>query len=593
MKRQDVEKRLTWATEDVYPTDEDWEKHYDDIFAKLDFSDYHGKLGDKGTLLKYMKTTDDIEEELMRLAMYAEMLHDQDTSDSKYTSYFSKVGMLFSKYSEAIAFFRPEMTSYDEAYLNELVKDKDFSDYDYALSCLIKQKPHVLGADEERIIALSSETLQTFQEIFGMIDNADFKPADIEYKGEQTKLTHGLYSIILREDDREKRAEAYDKYYSVYNSLINTITETYYGNVKKDVFLSRAYKYNSCLEMALSDEDIKPVVYTNLLESVKYGFDAMHNYIKDRRDLLGAEKLYFYDINAYVVKDVDFSLDYDKSYDLVIEGLGVLGKEYQKLLKQAHDERWLDVEETDNKRSGAYSTGGKGMHPYVLLNFKGTLNDVFTIAHEMGHSIHTYFSCKNQPYAKSDYKIFVAEVASTVNEVLLLKYLLKKYDDKNLKIYLLNHYLETIRTTLFRQTLFAEFEYKAHKLVEEGTPLTKENLSQIYGDLNKEYYGDAIEHDYNISIEWCRVPHFYRSFYVYKYSTGITAAINIANRILTEGESALKDYFKFLSGGNSQDPVSLIRLAGVDLETKAPFEFAMKEFETTLKEFEKMCGLSK
>ncbi len=593
MKRQDVEKRLTWATEDVYPTDEDWEKNYDDIFAKLDFSDYHGKLGDKGTLLKYMKTTDDIEEELMRLAMYAEMLHDQDTSDSKYTSYFSKVGMLFSKYSEAIAFFRPEMTSYDEAYLNELVKDKDFSDYDYALSCLIKQKPHVLGADEERIIALSSETLQTFQEIFGMIDNADFKPADIEYKGEQTKLTHGLYSIILREDDREKRAEAYDKYYSVYNSLINTITETYYGNVKKDVFLSRAYKYNSCLEMALSDEDIKPVVYTNLLESVKYGFDAMHNYIKDRRDLLGAEKLYFYDINAYVVKDVDFSLDYDKSYDLVIEGLGVLGKEYQKLLKQAHDERWLDVEETDNKRSGAYSTGGKGMHPYVLLNFKGTLNDVFTIAHEMGHSIHTYFSCKNQPYAKSDYKIFVAEVASTVNEVLLLKYLLKKYDDKNLKIYLLNHYLETIRTTLFRQTLFAEFEYKAHKLVEEGTPLTKENLSQIYGDLNKEYYGDAIEHDYNISIEWCRVPHFYRSFYVYKYSTGITAAINIANRILTEGESALEDYFKFLSGGNSQDPVSLIRLAGVDLETKAPFEFAMKEFETTLKEFEKMCGLSK
>ena len=317
----------------------------------------------------------------------------------------------------------------------------------------------------------------------------------------------------------------------------------------------------------------------------------MHRYIADRKRILDYDKLYFYDIYAPLVADVDFKMTYDEAYDYVIKGLAPLGKEYQALLKRGHNERWIDVEETEGKRSGAYSTGVTGVHPFVLLNYQPTLSDVFTIAHEMGHSLHTYFSSSNQPYAKSDYRIFVAEVASTVNEVLLLKFMLKEAQDDNLKKYLLNYYLDTIRATLHRQTLFAEFEFKAHDLVEKGEPLTKENLCKMYADLNKRYYGDAIEHDYNISCEWCRIPHFYTAFYVYKYSTGIITAMNIANRILTEGESAVKDYFAFLSGGSSTDPVSLLKLAGVDLTTSAPFEFAMAEFDNTLREFEKLMGL--
>ena len=284
-------------------------------------------------------------------------------------------------------------------------------------------------------------------------------------------------------------------------------------------------------------------------------------------------------------------MSYDDAYDYVIKGLAPLGKEYQALLKKGHDERWIDVEETEGKRSGAYSTGITGIHPFVLLNYQPTLNEVFTIAHEMGHSLHTYFSSLNQPYAKSDYRIFVAEVASTVNEVLLLKFMLKEAKDENLKKYLLNYYLDTIRATMHRQTLFAEFEFKAHDMVENGEPLTKENLCSLYAELGKKYYGEDIEHDYNISCEWCRIPHFYTAFYVYKYSTGIITAMNIANRILTIGESAVKDYFKFLSGGSSTDPVSLLKYAGVDLTLPQPFEFAMKEFDDTLREFEKLMGL--
>ena len=306
---------------------------------------------------------------------------------------------------------------------------------------------------------------------------------------------------------------------------------------------------------------------------------------------MGYDKLYFYDVYAPLVDDVDVKKDFDEAYAYIIKGLAPLGKEYQDLLQRGYDERWIDVEETTGKRSGAYSTGATGVHPYVLLNYQPTCNDMFTVAHEMGHSLHTWFSSKNQPYAKADYRIFVAEVASTVNEVLLLKYMLNDAKDVNLKKYLLNYYLDTIRATLHRQTMFAEFEYEAHTMVEKGEPLTKENLCKVYGDIGKRYYGDAIEHDYNISCEWARIPHFYRAFYVYKYATGIISAINIANKILTEGQPAVDKYFKFLSGGSSTDPVSLLKLAGVDLSTEEPFNFAMNEFESTLKQFEELMGL--
>lgn len=591
MKRNEVNERYKWKIEDIFASDEEWEKGFADSEKKLDFAKYSGKLGDSETLLKFFKQNDEFCISFEKLILYAHMKHDEDTSISKYGAYYSKVVALSAKYSVELAFFEPEMAKMDEKYLDSLISDKRFAAYDYQIKRLIANKPHVLSENEEKLISLAGETLETFRETFGMIDNVDLPLPEIEFEGEKTTLSHGTYSIILHSENREKRKEAYDKYYAAYNSLINTITSTYYGNVKKDVFLSKAYKFSSCLERALFNEDVDKSVYDNLLKTVDANLPSMHRYVADRKKLFGYDKLYFYDMYAPLVGGVEFKMDYDEAYDLVIKGLAPLGEEYQKLLKKGHDERWIDVHETECKRSGAYSTGCFGVHPFVLLNYQPTISDVFTIAHEMGHSLHTWFSAANQPYSKSDYRIFVAEVASTVNEVLLLKYLLKNAEDENLKKYLLNYYLDSMRTTLHRQTMFAEFEYEAHAMAERSEPLTKENLCTLYAEIGKKYYGDAIEHDYNISTEWTRIPHFYTAFYVYKYSTGIISAINIANRILTEGDSAVKDYFKFLSGGSSTDPVSLLKLAGVDLTKQQPFDFAMQEFDKTLTEFEELMGI--
>ena len=591
MQRKDVKTEHKWNIEEIYANDGLWEKAADELAAKIDFGRYAGKLGDKKTLLQYLKATEEFEIGFERLVAYATLKRDEDTRVAKYNSYSGKIDMMYSRYCSETAFFEPEMATLDESYLNELLSDKNFSDYDYQIKLLIKRRSHVVSEKEERLVALSSEALGSFYDIFSMIDNADLPLPEIELDGEKRKLSHGLYGLILHSPDRAKREEAYKKYYSAYIGLLNTITANYYGNVKKDVFLSRVYGFQSCLDHALFSEDVDKKVYENLLKSVTENCSVMHRYISDRKKLLGVDKLYFYDVYAPLIENAQISLNYDEAYELVVEGLAALGKDYQALLRRGHDERWIDVEETEGKRSGAYSAGVYGVHPFVLLNYQPTLNDVFTIAHEMGHSLHTYFSQKNQPYAKSNYKIFVAEVASTVNEVLLLKYLVKKAEDVNLKKYLLNHYLDSIRATLHRQTMFAEFEYEAHKLVEEGNPLTRENLCELYAGIGKKYYGEDIEHDYEISTEWCRIPHFYSSFYVYKYSTGIITAINIANRILTEGDKAVKDYFKFLSGGSSTDPVSLLKFAGVDLSEMKPFDFAMKEFENTLIEFEKLMEI--
>lgn len=591
MKRSEVKQQYKWAIEDIYATDEAWEKDFEKAEKSITFSKYAGKLGDSGTLLKFLREDEEFGKLLERLAVYSHMRHDEDAGNTKYGSMYARIGSLFARYYTEMAFFDPEMAAQDEEYLKSLIEDKRFSDFDYMLMRIAARKPHVLSEAEERLIGMAGEIFGNFSDTFGMIDNVDLPFPSIEWDGEEIKLTHGIYGIILHSNNREKRAEAYEKYYGAYKSLLNTITSTYVGNVKKDVFLSKAYKFNSCLEHALFSEDVDRAVYDNLLKAVDENLPAMHRYIADRKKILGYDKLYFYDIYAPLVSGVDFKLNYDEAYDYVIRGLAPLGKEYQALLKKGHDERWLDVEETDGKRSGAYSIGCNGVHPFVLLNYQPTLHDVFTIAHEMGHSLHTYFSSANQPYAKADYKIFVAEVASTVNEVLLLKFMLKEAKDDALRKYLLNYYLDTIRTTLHRQTMFAEFEYEAHSMAERGEPLTKDNLCKVYADIGKKYYGEAIWHDYNISCEWARIPHFYRAFYVYKYATGITAAINIAKRILTEGESAVKDYFKFLSGGSSTDPVSLLKFAGVDLSVAEPFNVAMREFEETLNELENLTGI--
>ncbi len=588
MERKDVQEKYKWKISDVFESDEKWEEAFAALEGRIDFAKYKGTLGTAEGLLAFFAADESFAIDAMRVYLYAFMKHDEDVRAAKYGSYLARVMNLFTRLDEETAFSTPELTALSDETLDAFIADPRLKDYDYMLSRIKAQKKHVLSEKEERLLAQTSEPLSCAGDVFEMLDNAELDLPEIEFEGQKTRLSHGLYSVIVNGKDRAKRKEAYELYYSAYRKILNTLATTYFGNVRKDIFYKNARGYKSCLEMALFNEDVDRRVYDNLIRVVGEHTPLLHRYVALRKALFGYDTMYMYDIYPSLVEDADLKLTYEEAYELVLKGLSPLGETYAALLRRGRDERWIDVCETEGKRSGAYSIGIYGNHPFVLLNYQKTTHDVFTIAHEMGHSIHSHFSNANQPYAKSDYKIFVAEVASTVNEVLLLKYLLKTTEDLKLRKYLLNYYMDMIRTTLFRQTQFAEFEERAHEMAEEGEPLNKDNLSTLYKSLNEKYYGDAVVHDDNIAIEWARIPHFYRSFYVYKYATGITAAICIANRILREGEPAVRDYFGFLSGGCSTDPVSLLRIAGADLTEEATFLAAMKEFGEALEEFEKL-----
>ncbi len=587
MQRTEVPNEYKWKLTDLYPSDEAWEQAFAALEKKADFSKFRGTLSTAEGLEAYFKADEEIAGEAMRLFLYAHLKRDEDVRVTKYGSYVAKFMSFYTKISAETAFVTPELTALPDETLDAFISDPRFKAQDYMLSRIKASKKYTLSEKEEIILAQADEPLQTASLAFMMLDNAEVDFPEMVYEGKKVKLSHGLYSVIMSGKDRAKRKEAYNKYYSAYRKLLGTISTTYYGNVQKDIFYCRTRGYQSCLQMALFEEDVDESVYRTLVESVHAAFPLMHRYIALRKKAMGYKTQYMYDIYPSLVEDAELKLSYEEAYELCLKGLAPLGKEYLALFEKGRSEGWIDVCETEGKRGGAYSSGAYGAHPYVLLNYQKTTHDVFTIAHEMGHSIHTYFSNQSQPYAKADYKIFVAEVASTVNEVLLLKYLLKTTEDEKLKKYLLNYFLDMIRTTLFRQTQFAEFEEKAHAMAEGGEPLNKDNLSALYKELNEEYYGRAIVHDDNIATEWARIPHFYTSFYVYKYATGITAAICIADRILKEGEPAVRDYFKFLSGGCSTDPVSLLKLAGADLTKKETFSAAMREFEETLDQFEK------
>ena len=588
MERSQVKTDYKWKTEDVFVNDEEWEKAFAALEGKIEFSKYRGTLNCAENILAYYRAEEGLEKELLRVYLYAFLRHDEDVRVSKYNSYLARVMSLFTKLGAETAFATLEISALPEEKLKALAKDASLKDYDYFLSRLIAEKKYILSEKEEKILAQTGEPMSAAGDVFEMLDNAELNLPEIEHEGKKVPLSHGLYSVILFGNDREKRAEAFRLYYSAYRKIINTLATAYYGNVKKDIFYKNVRGYASCLEKSLFEEDVEKSVYENLVESVNEGAPIMHRYMETRKKALGLDEMHVYDLHVALVENADLKLEFEEAYELVLKGLAPLGKEYLALLRQGKDERWIDVCETEGKRSGAYSIGIYGNHPYVLLNYQKTTNDIFTIAHEMGHSLHSYFSNKEQPYSKADYKIFVAEVASTVNEVLLLKYLLKTTEDKKLRKYLLNYLMDMIRTTLFRQTQFAEFEERAHAMAEAGEPLNKDNLSELYYGLNRKYYGEAVTHDRDIEIEWSRIPHFYRSFYVYKYATGITSAICIANKILEEGESAVKNYFTFLSGGCSTDPVTLLKIAGADLTKKETFRAAMREFENALDEFEKL-----
>ncbi len=586
MQRNEIDKKYLWNTADIFESEEAWEKAFSALENPQFAKKYKGTLNRAENILSYFRAEEEYEIAFMRVYLYAHMKHDEDVSNSKYSSALQKVIQLFTRLGSETAFVIPEISSLKEEYLVAFSKDKSLADYDYFFKRLVEKKKHVLSEKEERILAEVQEPLSTAFEVFEMLDNAEVDFPEIEYEGKTQRISHGLYSVILNGGDREKRREVFEKYYSAYRKIVGTLAATYYGNVKQDIFMKNMRGFKTSLEMALFEEDVDASVYKNLVNCVNDATPVMHRYMALRKKMMGLDEMHIYDIFPPLVENADLRLSYEDAYETVIKGLAPLGSEYSELLKKGRDERWIDVYETPGKKSGAYSTSVFGVHPFVLLNYQKTTHDVFTIAHEMGHSIHSYFSQREQPYAKSDYKIFVAEVASTVNEVLLLKYLLNTTKDKTLEKYLVSYFLEMIRTTLFRQTQFAEFEETAHAMAEKGEPLNKDNLSELYYELNKKYYGDALFHDKDIEIEWARIPHFYNSFYVYKYATGITAAVAIADKILKEGEPAVKKYFEFLSGGSKTDPVSLLKIAGADLTAKETFASVMKEFEEYLNKLE-------
>lgn len=588
--RSEIPEKYKWNSADIFATPAEWE----DTFKKLSkdykqLAEFQGKLGDRDTLLKFLRLSDEIEKVMEKLYCYAHMCYDEDSQDAEKQARYARVYGLLTEYSTVLSFVSPELSALPDEQLKALIADSDFSDYDVMLSNVLRGKAHILSKDEERLLAGVGAFSEQFHEVFNRLDSGDIKFDKITVDGKEVQLGHGTYSMLLQNPDQNVRKLAFETYYKAYIEKINTLAGLYEGSVKADWFYAQAKKFNSTMEQALFAEQVDKAVYDNLIKCMHGSFKPLHKYIDLRKKLMGVETLNMYDLYVSIFEDANIACEYEEACELVLKGLAPLGEDYLEVVRHAFANRWIDVHETPTKRSGAYSMGVSGVHPFMLLNYQKTTHDIFTIAHEMGHSMHSYYSEKGQPFAKAGYKIFVAEVASTCNEVLLLKYLLKTETDVKLKKYLLQYYLDMLRTTMYRQAMFAEFEQISHDLVEKGQPLTADVMCQKYLELNKMYYGDAVHHNDEIKYEWARIPHFYRAFYVYKYATGIISAVCIAEKILNDGESAVKNYKKFLSLGGSMDPVAELKVAGVDLTSEEPFKIVTKSFEDTLAELEKLC----
>lgn len=588
-ERKFTEDKYKWHIGDMFESNSDWEKAFAGVAEKIpDSSRFKGTLSDKEQALSCLNFQAALSLEIERLYVYSNLKRDEDSTKDVYQGMCDRIVSLMVRASTESSFVTPELAALPEEILSEWSADPSFVAHSRELDELIRSKKRVLSEKEEKLLSGVSAFSGMFRNIFSMFDNADvkFRPID-DGKGGKIELTHGLYGVAMQNPNRTVRQAAFESMFGEYKSHINTLSQVYAGNVKKDWFSARVRGFGSCLEKSLYYEEVPEVVYKNLLNSVDANKKYMHKYISLRKKVLGLDTLHMYDLYLPLVSGEGLSLSYEKAFDLVKTALQPMGSEYTGLLQRAYGEGWIDVVENRGKRSGAYSWGAYGCHPFVLLNYQKTTHDVFTIAHELGHALHSYYSDESQCFEKASYVIFLAEIASTVNEVLLLKYLLKTATG-DFKKYLLSYYLDMFRTTLFRQTMFAEFEYAAHTMEEKGEPLTAESLSSVYYELNKSYYGKSVKHDDLIRYEWARIPHFYTGFYVYKYATGLTAAVTIAGNILKNGESAFADYKQFLSAGGSMPPVDILKLAGVDLTTEQPFEAAMKEFRATLQELSSM-----
>ncbi|MCI8813902.1 MAG: oligoendopeptidase F, partial [Lachnospiraceae bacterium] len=582
-KREEMDAKDCWRLEDLYASDAVWEKDLLEIQRQAgDFARYQGKLAQSSkTLLEALTAQDAILLRMERLYVYASQKSHLDMGNARWQDMADRAQFQMVQVSERLSFMEPELLEItEEVWERYLNKEPGLALYKRYMQEKRRKKAHILSKEMEEVLAKASEMGQSPQNIFMMFNNADIKFGSIQDEnGVEQELTQGRYVQFLESRDRRVRQEAFEKLYASYDAFRNTLAATFSANIKQELFFARMRSYDSAREAALDQANVPLSVYDQLIEAVHSHLPSMYRYVRLRRKALGVEKLHMYDLHVPLVEKPGREYTFDQAKELVKEGLAPLGEDYVRLLEKGFEGGWIDVYENQGKRSGAYSWGAYGTHPYVLLNYNGTLNHVFTLAHEMGHALHSYHSDKNQPYIYAGYKIFVAEVASTCNEALLIHHLLAKAPDKDEEAYLVNYFLDQFKGTVFRQTMFAEFERTVHEMAQKSEALTAENLCRIYYGLNEKYYGPDMEIDEAIEMEWARIPHFYNPFYVYQYATGFSAAIAISSKILAGEPGIVEKYKQFLSGGNSMDCIDLLKICGVDMTSKDPVQSALQVFE--------------
>ena len=594
-KREEQNLADCWALEDLFASDEQWEKAVEEFPEKMrHFSGFAGHLGEDGeTLLKAMQTLDDLNCAFERIYVYANQKYHQDTGNGKYQEMAARTARMSAQLEHAAAFVEPELLAVPSGRLETFfVEEAGLEAYRRKIGESLRMKAHILSEELERVLAMTGEMARTPENVFSMFQNADLKFGELTVDGNKEVLTQGNYVRFLENEDRQVRKQAFRMFLGRYREFQNTLAAVYGGNLAGDIFSSRMRKYSSCLEMALDGGNIPTSVYTQLIEAVHDHLNLMYRYVRLRKRALKVEELHMYDVYVPLAKPTSQNIPFSEAKEIVKEGLAILGDDYVKLLEEGFSNRWIDVYENEGKRGGAYSWGAYGTHPYVLLNYQENLNNVFTLAHEMGHALHSYYSDHHQPYTYAGYRIFVAEVASTCNEALLIHHLLDKASGREEKAYLINYFLDQFKGTIYRQTMFAEFELLAHQKAERGEGITAQGLSEMYYTLNKKYFGEDMVSDPEIALEWARIPHFYTPFYVYQYATGFAAAIAISSRILSGEPGAVEDYKKFLSGGSSMDCIDLLKLAGVDMTSKEPVDRALEVFGEYLDKLEMLMDES-
>lgn len=595
--RADLPENVKWKPEHIYPSLQEWEADYAWIDSRLpQLTELTEQLKEgREKVLAALRLEAELGEHFVRLYSYATCVLNVDNSVAESQSLMLRTESLYTRFNAAAAKMSPGLLKLPKATLKSYMHDAEFSDFSEILRQADRSRSHILSANEEKLLANSREALRASSNIYDMMTDVDLKLGTLkDENGKTITLTNGRFGTLLESKDRRVRKAAFETMHKAYGDFGNTFAAIYAANVKADVFSARTRKYDSSLQAALDPDEIPESVYLNLIDAIHDALPVLKAYCSLRRDALNIPAVHLYDLYVPMAPKFNSSFTYDESYDMLVNTVGVLGEDYQNTVKAAKNAGWIDVYETPSKTSGAYSNGNAyGIHPYILLNYRPTLDGALTLAHEMGHSMHSYYSNATQPFTKSDYTIFVAEVASTCNEVLTIQSLRKRCaDDPNAQLALIGRLLENFRTTVFRQTLFAEFELNAHRMEEAGEPLTRESLSKMYTDLYRMYYGGACKIDKAIENEWMRIPHFYNSFYVYKYATGFCAAIALAKRILEEGEPAVKDYRRFLSLGCSMSPIEELKVAGVDMSTVQPVSAALDTFAELVADFSAMLTKS-